>query len=273
MKSIFLKGIKSKSLLLASLLLIFVSSSANAQFSWGKAISSAKKVANAITLSDDDIRAYVAEYVAYSDKQNKIAPDNSPYTIRLKKLTEGIDDLNGLPLNFKVYVTDDVNAFACADGSIRVYTGLMDLMSDDEVLGVIGHEIGHVAHADTKNAFKNALLTSALLDGVGAVSSTARVLTDSQLGALGETLVNSKFSQKQESNADDYGYDFLKSKGKNPWAMAMAFSKLKELESGAKASALQKMFSSHPSTDKRIKHIVDKCKKDKIAAPEGCKIQ
>lgn len=248
-------------------------SAANAQFNLGKAISGVKKVASAVTLSDDDIREYVHEYVVYSDKQNKVAADDDPYSIRLAKLTEGITELDGLPLNFKVYVTDDVNAFAWADGSIRVYTGLMDLMSDDEVLGVIGHEIGHVAHADTKNAFKNALLTSALLDGVASAGGKAQVLTESQLGALGETLVNSKFSQKQESNADDYGYDFLIANGKNPWAMAMAFSKLQELEKGHKASAVQKMFSSHPSTDKRIKHITDKCKKDKIEAPEGCPLQ
>ena len=243
---------------------------AQAQFSIGKAISSVIKAASALTLTDDDVIAYVHEYVEYSDKQNKVAADNNPYTLRLMKLTKGISVVDGLPLNFKVYITDDVNAFACADGSIRVYTGLMDLMNDDEVLGVIGHEIGHVAHKDSKNAFKNALLTSAILDGVASTSSTVRTLTDSQLGKLGEAILNSKYSRKQESNADDYGYDFLKKNGKNPWALAMAFAKLEELEGGHSAGAIQKMFSSHPSTSTRIKHIVDKCKKDKIPAPEGC---
>lgn len=246
---------------------------AHAQFNVGKAISGVKKAATAVTLSDDDIKAYVSEYVKYSDRQNKIAGDDDPYTVRLLKLTEGLTEVDGTPLNFKVYITDDVNAFACADGSIRVYTGLMDLMNDDEVLGVIGHEIGHVAHKDSKNAFKNALLTSAILDGVASTGSKARALTDSQLGALGEALINSKYSQKQESNADDYGYDFLKANGKNPWAMAMAFAKLEELEGGGSSSAVQKMFSSHPSTPNRIKHIVDRCKKDKIDAPEGCTIE
>ncbi len=36
-----------------------------------------------------------------------------------------------LPLNFKVYLVVDVNAFACGDGSIRVFSSLMDLMTDD----------------------------------------------------------------------------------------------------------------------------------------------
>lgn len=245
----------------------------SAQLNLGKAVSGAKKAASALTLSDDDIKAYVREYIAYSDRQNKVAADDDPYTVRLMKLTDGLTEVDGTPLNFKVYITDDVNAFACADGSIRVYTGLMDLMNDDEVLGVIGHEIGHVAHKDSKNAFKQALLTSAILDAAGATSSKVRALTDSQLGALGEALLNSKFSRKQESNADDYGYDFLKANGKNPWAMAMAFAKLEELEGGHSAGAMAKMFSSHPQTPNRIKHIVERCKKDNIAAPEGWTVE
>ena len=256
----------------AALMVAFNAPDAGAQINLGKAISGAKKAVSAVTISDDEVKAYVHEYVQYSDKQNKVAADDDPYTVRLLKLTEGLTEVDGTPLNFKVYITDDINAFACADGSIRVYTGLMDLMNDDEVLGVIGHEIGHVAHKDTKNAFKNALLTSALFDGVGAVSKTARALTDSELGAIGEAMLNSKYSRKQESNADDYGYDFLKQNGKNPWAMAMAFQKLEELEGGHNASAMQKMFSSHPATPNRVKHIVERCKKDKIEAPEGCTI-
>ena len=35
-----------------------------------------------------------------------------------------------------------LNAFACADGSVRVFSSLMDIMTDEELLGVIGHEVG-----------------------------------------------------------------------------------------------------------------------------------
>lgn len=233
----------------------------------------ASKALQAATISDSQIQSYVHEYVTYSDKQNKVAPADNPYTKRLANLTKGLTSVDGVPLNFKVYLTNDVNAFACADGSVRVYSGLMDRMTDDEVLGVIGHEIGHVAHKDTKNAFKHALLTSAILDGVASTGNTAAALTQGQLGKLGESLIESKYSQKQESNADDYGYDFLKANGKNPWSMAMAFTKLEELEGKSQANGLSQMFSSHPSTPARIKHIADRCRKDKIAPPAGCTIK
>lgn len=244
-----------------------------AKINLNKVVSGASKAVSAITLSDSDIKAYVHEYIVYSDSVNKVASPDSEYTIRLLKLTDGLKEVDGQPLNFKVYMTDEVNAFACADGSVRVYSGLMDLMSDDEVLGVIGHEIGHVAHKDTKNAMKQALLNSALFDGIGSTGSLAASLTDSQLGTIGQAMLNSKYSRKQESNADDYGYEFLKSSGKNPWAMAMAFSKLQELEGGNSAGTMAKMFSSHPQTKDRITNIIKKCKKDNITVPEGCTLE
>lgn len=237
-------------------------------------MSGATKAIEAATITDGQIQSYVREYVTYSDKQNKVAPASNPYAVRLAKLTKGLNSVDGIPLNFKVYLTNDVNAFACADGSVRVYSGLMDRMTDDEVLGVIGHEIGHVAHKDTKNAFKQALLNSAILDGIASTGSYAAALTQSQLAKLGSSLVSAKYSRSQESNADDYGYDFLKANGKNPWAMAMAFQKLGEMESGGShGNGMQQMFSSHPSTPDRIRHIVDRCHKDKITPPAGCSLK
>ncbi len=236
-------------------------------------MSGASKAIEAATISDGQIQNYVHEYIVYSDKQNKVAPPSNQYAQRLARLTNGLNSIDGVPLNFKVYLTNDVNAFACADGSVRVYSGLMDRMTDDEVLGVIGHEIGHVAHKDTKNAFKQALINSAILDGIASTSSQAAALSQSQLAQLGSSLVSAKYSRSQESNADDYGYDFLKANGKNPWSMAMAFSKLESMEAGAQTNGMAQMFSSHPSTPDRIQHIIDRCHKDKIAPPAGCNLK
>ncbi len=241
---------------------------ASAQFNLKKAISAGAKAAQAITLTDAQMAAYVKESVDWMDEHNPVTPDDDPYTIRLKKLTEGLNDVNGIPLNFKVYRVVDINAFACADGSVRVFSSLMDIMNDDELLGVIGHEIGHVAKHHSKNAFKTALMTDALKDGIASTSGTAAALTESQLGKLSESLINAKYSQKQENEADDYGYDFLKSHGKNPWGMVMAFEKLQSMEGeNANSSYISKMFSSHPETTARIKRMSERCEKDKIARP------
>lgn len=256
------------------LLMVFLvgmlSMPASAQFNLKRAIGGAVKATQAATLTDAQVEAYVKEYITWMDQHNPVLPEDNPYTQRLRRLTEGLTEVEGVPLNFKVYDVIDVNAFACADGSVRVFSSLMDIMSDEELLGVIGHEMGHVAHKDSKKAFRMALLSSALKDGLSSSSSKVAQLTDSQLGSLSEALVSASYSKSQERNADDYGYQFLKSAGKNPWAMALSFTRLKQLqtEAGAqKSSKLNQLFSSHPDLDVRIKRMEEQAKADGFEKP------
>ncbi len=243
---------------------------AMAQFSVKKAISGGLKAVKAVTLTDKQMTEYVKEYIDWMDKHNQVCADNSPYTIRLKKITEGLTEADGIPLNFKVYHVIDINAFACADGSVRVFSSLMDIMTDEELLGVIGHEVGHVAHRDSKDGFRTALLTSALKDGISSQGGKTATLTESQLGDLSEALINATYSQKQERAADDYGYEFLKNAGKNPWAMALSFQKLKQMqeEAGAqKSNKLNQLFSTHPDLDTRIQRMEERATGEGIEKP------
>lgn len=235
-----------------------------------RALSAGVKAFQAYTISDSQLQEYVRESVRYMDSQNTVMPASSDYSKRLARLTGGLTKVNGVPLNFKVYRQSEVNAFACADGSVRVYTALMDIMSDNELLGIIGHEVGHVGLQHSKKALKQELLTGALKDALASTGGRAAALTDSMLGDIGASLINSSYSRKQEQEADDYGYDFLKKSGKNPWAMVMAFEKLKSMEgkSNAVSKYVNKMFSSHPDTDARIKRMTARCNKDGIARPK-----
>ena len=111
--------------------------------------------------------------------------DKTDYHRRLQRLTENIS-VDGLKLNFKVYLTKDVNAFACGDGSVRVYSALMDTMSDSELMAIIGHEIGHVARTDTKDALKNAYLRSAAQNAASSVSGSVAMNCRIAIGRVGE---------------------------------------------------------------------------------------
>ena len=221
-----------------------------------------QQVLQAAMITDDEIRTYVHQYVSQTDEASQMGPADNAYTQRLRKLTSGLTDVDGVPLNFEVYITSDVNAFACADGSVRVYSGLMDLMNDNEVLGVIGHEIGHVALKHTKKAMQVTLLTSAVISGVSSLHETVATLTQSQLGAIGQTILDAHYSRKQETQADDYAYDFLKASGKDPSCLIQGFEKLQQLEGNSAASNwITKLFSDHPDTASRISRI-----KSKLAA-------
>ncbi|MBQ3765609.1 MAG: M48 family metallopeptidase [Bacteroidales bacterium] len=239
---------------------VLMLTSCSQTFDAARALQGGMMAAQALSLTDEQVQAYVHQYITQLDAQSKVLPETNAYTKRLRNMTKNLTAVDGIPLNFKVYQENQVNAFACADGSVRVYTGIMDVMTDNELLGVIGHEIGHVAMKHTKKEMRTSMLTSAALEGLASTSSTMATLTDSQLGAIGNAVLNAQYSKKQESQADDYGYEFLKAVGKNPWGMAMSFEKLQKVSesSGSQASSVQKLFSSHPDTETRIKRMSER---------------
>lgn len=252
-------------------LLAGISSTASAQFKIGgktintkKIVNAASDVAHAVTLSDADVAAMSKEYIQWMDTHNEVAAPDTEMGQRLERITSNLKKINGLDLNFKVYNVIDVNAFACGDGSVRVCGGLMKVMDDNELLAVIGHEIGHVVNTDSKDAMKSAYMTSAAKNAVGAVNGVAAKLTDSQLGNLAEALASAQYSQKQENAADDYGFQFSVENGQDPYSMYSALNKLLELDASAsKSSKFRQMFSSHPETQKRVERM--KAKADEYA--------
>lgn len=199
----------------------------------GKVVQAGTDAAKAITLSDADIAAMSKEYMQWMDTHNPLTKPDTEYGKRLEKLTGQIKEVDGLKVNFGVYEVIDVNAFACGDGSVRICAGLMDIMTDDEVMAVVGHEIGHVIHTDSKDAMKSAYLRSAVKNAAGAASSTVSKLTDSELGAMAEALAGAQYSQKQETEADDYGFEFSIKNNLDPYAMYNALNKLLELSAEA----------------------------------------
>lgn len=251
-------------------LLIFITLSmvcftAQPRTDWARLLAGAAKAGKAATITDEDLASAVRNEVRQLDRKNKVCGTSSPYTKRLNRLTKGMKNANGIKLNFKVYETSECNAFACPDGSVRVYSALMDILNDNELLGVIGHEIGHVALRHSKKAWRSALMRSAASDVIGSRSSTWAALSDSYLGDLSSVALSAKHSRKHETEADDYGYDFLKKNGKNPWAMGLAFKKLKQMSESKNKSRYDKLlqaFSSHPDFDKRIEHMRQRAQKD-----------
>jgi len=244
---------------------LLITASSPAQTGWRGVLSSMLKTGQALTVTDEELAETVQEAVKKMDQEQKVCASNNAYSIRLQKLTANMTDADGIDLNFKVYQTEDLNAFACPDGSVRVYSALMDLLSDDELLGVLGHEIGHVALRHSKRAWKWALLRSAASDALGAVSETWDDLSSSVLGDICSTALSAKHSRYHETEADNYGYDFLKECDQNPWAMGKAFIKMKKLSEKKGNPHIQKWlqaFSSHPDFDARIQQMRQRAEKD-----------
>ena len=214
-------------------------------FDLGKAIGAAQGAAGAARLSDDDIRANGRRIAEQMDAKAPVAPATSPYARRLAALTARCREDGGLPLNYKVYLVRDVNAFALPDGSIRFYSGLMDLMTDDEIRYVIGHEIGHVQAGHSRKRMQTAMGTAAAQQALAATGGRAGALAESDLGELFVKVVRAQHSQSNENEADDFAMRFLSQRGHDRKAAVTALEKLDALGGGGGASA--QWLSTHPA--------------------------
>lgn len=227
--------------------------------------SAASSLASALTISNNEIVALCQEHMEEMDTINYVLPDDDPYSERLVRVMSRFKNLGNLKLNYAVYDDENtINAFASGDGSVRVYSGLMDLMDDDELFAVIGHELGHLVNHDVRDAYRTAYLVVAARYGLASFGDRASAISMGFLGDLSDELANNAYSRHQETKADEAAYRYCIANNVDPYAMYHALKKLDSVsgKSGEKTSGFANMFSSHPDTMKRIKHIKEMAEKD-----------
>ena len=165
--------------------------------------------------------------------------------------------------DYHFYILDNsgVNAMAFPDAYIFVNRGLIAyLRSEDELAGVIGHEIGHVVgrHARRSNMvglFGNvAGFIGAFMTGTGAIADLGNTVTQT---------LRSGYGREYELEADEYGGEFLARAGYNPHAMIDVIYVLKDHSLFSKnvlnqPSVYHGLFATHPKNDKRLHDAVAK---------------
>ena len=234
----------------AVLTLAMLSAGAAAAVDLKGMFSAGKDLMSAATLSDKDIVDGARSMVQQLDQSENVAPGSSAYARRLAALTAGFRNEDGLTLNFAVYQAPDINAFATPDGSIRIYSGLMDLMTDDELRGVIGHEIGHVKLGHSAAQMKKALLLSAGTKAAGASGGRVAGVVSANAASI-EAFGNAQFSKSDETASDDYGFAFMQKHKFDVKAMESAFRKLAKEDQGGGSG----IMSSHPDSSSRAERM------------------
>lgn len=257
-----------KSILLGAFSILFGVFTAQAQINLGeRALGAVQKGITGFTFSDADAAALSKAAVDKMDAENKVAEPTDPYAIRLARVFGKYTKGENYTLNYKVYLTKDINAFATADGSVRVFSGLMDVMDDNELIAVIGHEIGHVNNHDSRDAMKAAYQKEALIDAAASQSNKIAAVTDSQLAKIGSAMIDCKYSRKQETEADLFAYEFMKKNGYDVNAEESAFRILAKMSEGAESSFIDRMMSSHPDSSLRADDAKARAEKDGLYKP------
>lgn len=142
----------------------------------------------------------------------------------------------------------DANAFALADGTVIMTDQMIELTdSDEEIISILLHELGHVEHNHVMEHLVHATFMSVLVAYIiGDVSGVSEIL--STVALLG---LQSSFSQGAETEADEFAAFALVEKYGHTDAMVSVFEKL-QTESDVKMPA---WLSSHPDMKERIHHI------------------
>ncbi len=150
---------------------------------------------------------------------------------------------------FKVLDDDMVNALAMSDGHMYFFRGLVELTkTDDQLAGVVGHELTHVIHKHSKK-----IVSESLPWMIGGIA--AAVVSKEPLVALaGEMFAQAhaeQYGRKAEEDADQYGLKLMIRAGYDPIGMLQFFSFLME-EEKRNPHLFQNYFLVHPYSHERI---------------------
>jgi hypothetical protein len=158
-----------------------------------------------------------------------------------------------VPFTIKVIDSDEVNAFALPGGFFYVNSGLiLRAQEEDELAGVMAHEISHVAaRHGTKQATKAELIQLGAMAAMIVVPYGWAGYGIYEGMNLAIPLTFLKFSRDDEREADYLGIQYMYKAGYDPNAYVTFFERILADEK-RRPGSIPKMFSTHPPTPERI---------------------
>jgi Zn-dependent protease with chaperone function len=176
-------------------------------------------------------------------------------------------------IDFNFYVINDNSFNACAypDGTIHIYTGLLEKIDNDaQLAAIIGHEIGHVVYKHARQNYEKQK-TQTMITELSFVASLTGVRGADAVflaTALGGPILLSKYNRDMEEQADRVGLTYTYDAGFDPreagkiW-QKLAFTEDTELPTGSILGALSSggnkvinsIYGSHPEAAKRYRNL------------------
>ncbi len=152
---------------------------------------------------------------------------------------------------FKIIDTNDINSFSLPGGFIYVNYGLLNFVnSDDELAGVLGHEIGHTERRNQLTLNAKAQVLNIILGVLSFISPFVW-----RFGGLINGLSVEKMSRVDELEADQYGLLLMSRAGYDPNAMVSFMERLGNEDAAQGNDLLNKYFEDHPESPDRVSHL------------------
>ena len=187
-----------------------------------------------------------------------------------EKIVQANPEINQTPYYFQFHLLADpetVNAFALPGGQIFITFGLLKLLdSEDEVAGVLGHEIGHVVGRHSNEQMAKAQLSQGLVNAVVMAGGADYGMTAGQLAQFVSQLKNTAYGRGDELESDQLGVRFMIRAGYDPNALIRVMEVLKKAAAGR---APPEFLSTHPDPDNRVERIKEAIRKTQQASPSA----
>jgi predicted Zn-dependent protease len=157
---------------------------------------------------------------------------------------------------FRVVDMSEPNAFALPGGYVYVSRGLLALVnSEDELAGVVGHEIGHVAARHSVQKISKQGPVAAVFGVVAGLASWIPMVGGivGGIGELTQSLIFAPYDRSQETQADQLGQDIAAKAGWDPAGLSGFLTTLgREVDLTTKGGRRPSFFDSHPANPDRI---------------------
>lgn len=188
--------------------------------------------------------------------------NSEPFTV-----TWGDKRKTQFPYTFKLLEGKDVNAFSLPGGYIYFYEGLLDFAeSDDEVAGVVAHEIAHASfrHVATLQREQSKLQLVQIPLILATIFSGGRVGGELlQLGNLVGTALTSGWSINAEEAADYGGFQMMRKSPYNPVGMLTFMERLAKKERLSEGIDWG-IYRTHPPSRERAENLTEKLNAYKV---------
>ena len=164
--------------------------------------------------------------------------------------SSGVQD----PYKFDFYLLRDpntVNAFALPGGQVFITAGLLSrLKTEDQLAGVLGHEVGHVVHRHSAQQMAKGEFYQGL---AGAATAASGSYGGAQIANYVAQIKMMKFGRDDELQSDEFGVKYMIEAGYDPNSMIEVMEIL--AEAGGGDLNRDEFMSTHPSPANRISKI------------------
>jgi hypothetical protein len=167
----------------------------------------------------------------------------------LGKVSQSLHDASHLrlPETIEVISSKVPNAFAMPGGKVYLLSGLLDKSrQQDEVIGVLAHELGHLEHRDHLRRIIATGGTAVFVNMLfGDVTGGGAMI------AIGNTLLTASYSRENEKQADDFAAQTLETLGRS----AKPLGELLVRITAEDGDDLPAILHDHPLSDARLKRL------------------